>query len=315
MSNNYYLVQYKGPFGFIKPWTALRDDTIYSQQFLSPSSITGIEILLGVSQGIAGYRLQSQDLTSQQEEIRPKFSNLPDIKRKIRKNKTPFTKKVQEEVINYVKGNNLSRDIEVELGKDIKKQLVQSIEEAFNDYENREFSGDIKKLFYQNKDKEDIKKILVKDITTKLSTDIKKQINEDVKPYISDEIKNEIFKYVLTPLTDEQKFKTYPKQLKHSIINRYVLLQPTLILAFYNMEDAQLAQHSHVFLSRNEDILYPQEWEDGQLIRKVTLSEWSQIPGFELEPSTQDDPESVMLGYNQYEDYQPMYGKIKYIKA
>jgi hypothetical protein len=29
-----YVVKYSGPFGFIKPWTAVRDNETFSQQFL-----------------------------------------------------------------------------------------------------------------------------------------------------------------------------------------------------------------------------------------------------------------------------------------
>jgi hypothetical protein len=39
----YYTVKYTGPFGFIKPWTAVRDSETYSQQFLTPSIVEGIE--------------------------------------------------------------------------------------------------------------------------------------------------------------------------------------------------------------------------------------------------------------------------------
>ncbi len=39
----YYVVKYSGPFGFIKPWTAVRDKETFSQQFLTPSIIEGIE--------------------------------------------------------------------------------------------------------------------------------------------------------------------------------------------------------------------------------------------------------------------------------
>lgn len=38
-----YIVKYSGPFGFIKPWTAVRDSETFSQQFLTPSIIEGIE--------------------------------------------------------------------------------------------------------------------------------------------------------------------------------------------------------------------------------------------------------------------------------
>lgn len=40
---NYYVVKYSGPFGFIKPWTAVRDIETFSQQFLTPSIVEGIE--------------------------------------------------------------------------------------------------------------------------------------------------------------------------------------------------------------------------------------------------------------------------------
>lgn len=39
----YYVVKYSGPFGFIKPWTAVRDCETFSQQFLTPSIVEGIE--------------------------------------------------------------------------------------------------------------------------------------------------------------------------------------------------------------------------------------------------------------------------------
>lgn len=39
----YFIVKYTGQFGFIKPWTAVRDSEIFSQQFLTPSIIAGIE--------------------------------------------------------------------------------------------------------------------------------------------------------------------------------------------------------------------------------------------------------------------------------
>lgn len=39
----YYVVKYTGPFAFIKPWTAVRDSETFSQQFLTPSIVEGIE--------------------------------------------------------------------------------------------------------------------------------------------------------------------------------------------------------------------------------------------------------------------------------
>lgn len=43
MDNILYVVMYSGPFGFIKPWTAVRDSETFSQQFLTPSIVEGIE--------------------------------------------------------------------------------------------------------------------------------------------------------------------------------------------------------------------------------------------------------------------------------
>ncbi len=70
----YYVVKYSGPFGFIKPWTAVRDSETYSQQFLTPSIVEGIEKKLfpellskvGQVSKIVRYRLNYCGLDSQQ---------------------------------------------------------------------------------------------------------------------------------------------------------------------------------------------------------------------------------------------------------
>lgn len=71
-----YVVKYTGPFGFIKPWTAVRDGETFSQQFLTPSIIEGIEKklfpeLLGIKERgifkIKSYRLNYQGIDLQQE--------------------------------------------------------------------------------------------------------------------------------------------------------------------------------------------------------------------------------------------------------
>ena len=77
-----HVVKYTGPFGFIKPWTAVRDTETFSQQFLTPSILEGIEkklfpellekdaegrfVYQGV-QKIIRYRLNYCGLNSQQE--------------------------------------------------------------------------------------------------------------------------------------------------------------------------------------------------------------------------------------------------------
>lgn len=71
----YYVVKYSGAFGFIKPWTAVRDGETYSQQFLTPSIVEGIEKKIfpellnekGKISKIIRYRLNYCGIDSQQE--------------------------------------------------------------------------------------------------------------------------------------------------------------------------------------------------------------------------------------------------------
>jgi hypothetical protein len=78
----YYVVKYSGPFGFIKPWTAVRDSETFSQQFLTPSIIEGIEKKLfpellkeaGI-QKILGHRLSYDQVSGQQEQIQTRGWN------------------------------------------------------------------------------------------------------------------------------------------------------------------------------------------------------------------------------------------------
>lgn len=79
----FYIVRYSGPFGFIKPWTAVRDDEVYSQQFLTPSLVGGIERKLfpelvnekwGIYK-IKGHRLTYSQISQQQEQTQPRGWN------------------------------------------------------------------------------------------------------------------------------------------------------------------------------------------------------------------------------------------------
>lgn len=68
---NYFVVKYEGPFGFIKPWTAVRDELTYSQTFLSPGTLKGISqklFGLGHTERIMRYRLQFDNISEQQEQ-------------------------------------------------------------------------------------------------------------------------------------------------------------------------------------------------------------------------------------------------------
>lgn len=78
----YYIVKYTGQFGFIKPWTAVRDSETFSQQFLTPSIIEGIgkklfpELLNqnGIKKIIAN-RLSYTQVSQQQEVIQTRGWN------------------------------------------------------------------------------------------------------------------------------------------------------------------------------------------------------------------------------------------------
>jgi len=63
----YYVVKYSGPFGFIKPWTAVRDSKTFSQQFLTPSIIEGIRQKLEVDL-ILRHKLTYSSISIQQEQ-------------------------------------------------------------------------------------------------------------------------------------------------------------------------------------------------------------------------------------------------------
>ena len=76
----YYVVKYSGKFGFIKPWTAVRDGETFSQQFLTPSIIEGMEKKLfpellenhGNVEKIKRHKLSYSSIDSQQEVTQPR---------------------------------------------------------------------------------------------------------------------------------------------------------------------------------------------------------------------------------------------------
>lgn len=85
---NYFVVKYSGPFGYIKPWTAVRDGNTsgiatFSQQFLTPSIIEGIEKKLfpelreqkGIKR-ILRHRLSYEAISSQMEQTQPRGWNI-----------------------------------------------------------------------------------------------------------------------------------------------------------------------------------------------------------------------------------------------
>ena len=90
---------------------------------------------------------------------------------------------------------------------------------------------------------------------------------------------------------------------EQSILTRGVMLNPTLLLAFATETEAQLAAEQHICLCRNEDVLLPNAH-----IERLSAAEFDKAPGFELlfgEGST-----AIMVGYDRFQDNQPMYGTL-----
>lgn len=173
-----YLVEFTGPFGYLKPWTAVRDGKTNSLTFLTPSTVEGLRLKLGVS-AIARYRLRYAHIDVQQETT-------------------------------HARG-----------------------------------------------------------------------------------------------WTPQGQGATRKGTRPRAVLLRGVLVQPVLVLAFASEEDAHLAAHQHLCLSRNEDVLLP----DGH-VRAAPVAEFEQLPGAELLSAGEDEPGAVLVGHNRYQDNAPMYGRL-----
>lgn len=185
----YYVVKYSGPFGFIKPWTAVRDSETFSQQFLTPSIVEGIE-----------------------KKLFPELLEEEGIK-KIKRHRLTYHQISQQQEVIQTRGWNYTK-----------------------------------------------------------------------------------------------RGSHYLFDRPTSIINRGILLNPTLFLAFGNEEDAKIAMKQHICLSRNEDVLLPEE------IIHVNQRDFDNseddFAGFELIFEKTD--ESFAVGYNR-RNGEPMYGWLKII--
>jgi hypothetical protein len=187
-----YVIKYSGPFGFIKPWTAVRDNETYSQQFLTPSIIEGIEKKLfpellsenGKISKILRYRLNYCGIDSQQERTWSK-------------------------------------------GKFEKEKKTDSLG------------------------------------------------------------------------------RTYFIAKNMGIINRGVLLNPNLYLAFSNESDANSAFSQTICLCRNEDLLFPES------LTEMNESIFEQIEGFEF--ITTNPENGFKVGHNRFDNGSEMFGELKVV--
>jgi hypothetical protein len=182
----YYVVKYSGPFGFIKPWTAVRDSETFSQQFLTPSIVEGVEKKL------------FPELLEEQH-----FGKILKIRR-----------------------HRLSYQ-----GIDIQQEKTWS-------------KGGI--LVYK----------------------------------------------------DKGQYKT-----NLGILNRGVMLNPNLYLAFGNEDDAKVALTQTICLCRNEDLLFP------EFIEEIDAKEFDKIGGFEL--LFTNSSEGIKVGYNRFDRGAEMFGELK----
>jgi len=185
----YYVVKYSGSFGFIKPWTAVRDSETFSQQFLTPSIVEGIE-------------------------------------------KKLFPELLNHSGINTILGHRLSYD-----------------------------------------------QITVQQEVTQTRGWNKKRQDQD-----------------------------YLFQRPTSILDRGLLQNPVLHLAFKNVEDAERAGKQHICLCRNEDMLYP---DSIITTEKSQFEEDSDLfPGFEL--VFERIEKSFLVGYHRATQ-EPMYGWLRVV--
>ncbi len=171
----YYVVKYSGPFGFIKPWTAVRDSKTFSQQFLTPSIIEGIRQKLEVT-SIVRHKLSYSSISIQQEQTQTR-------------------------------------------GWEKKSQL---------------------KMMVRNQ----------------------------------------------------------------SILERGIMINPVLYLAFNNLADANKANQEHICLCRNEDILLP----DTDIL-ELKEEAFNELVGFELRFG--EDENSFLVGFNRFDGVKPMYGSLE----
>src|SRR5690554_5864560 len=187
MNKMLYVVRYSGAFGFIKPWTAVRDSETFSQQFLTPSIVEGME-----------------------KKLFPELLNEAGIK-KIKRHRLSYTQINQQQEVIQTRGWNTTKK-----GKQV--------------------------------------------------------------------------------LFDRPT----------AILIRGVLLDPILHLAFETKEEASIAFEQHICLSRNEDILLPQE------IMEIDKEDFDtdDFNGYEL--VFEKNEESFHVGYHRSTN-EPMYGWLKIV--
>ncbi len=202
-----HIVKYSGAFGYIKPWTAVRDSETFSQQFLTPSIVEGIE-----------------------KKLFPELLNHYGLANKICRHRINYSGTVKT------------------------KEMTQSR----NDF----------------------------------TPEQRKQI-----------VTNQYKLYPLSNKNEKRRFNQWGRQV--SVIDRVLLIEPTLFLAFSELNYAERASTQHICLCRNEDVMLP-----SADILSTTEEEFDApangFDGFELRFG--ETPESFIVGYNRFDAAKPMVG-------
>ena len=87
------------------------------------------------------------------------------------------------------------------------------------------------------------------------------------------------------------------------ILNRGVLLNPNLYIAFINESDAKEALTQTICLCRNEDLLFPVEFLE------MNYAEFDKIEGFELIFTNSES--GFKVGHNRFDNASEMFGELK----
>ena len=98
---------------------------------------------------------------------------------------------------------------------------------------------------------------------------------------------------------DKGKYKT-----NLAIIDRGVLLEPNLYLAFKSKIDAHKAMTEHICMCRNEDVMLPNE------LIELSENEFDAIDGFEL-LFDGDESSLFKVGHNRFNNANEMYGQLR----
>ncbi|WP_223271794.1 hypothetical protein [Algoriphagus ratkowskyi] len=87
------------------------------------------------------------------------------------------------------------------------------------------------------------------------------------------------------------------------VLNRGVMLNPNLYLAFQNRKDAEIAFTQTLCLCRNEDLIFPESLEE------IEDDKFDEINGFELIFTEAES--GFKVGHNRFENASEMFGELK----